>query len=54
VINSRRMEWMVEMRNAFKILVRKPVGKRALGRLSCRWEDNIKMYLKEIEWKRVG
>jgi hypothetical protein len=26
----------------------KPEGKRQIGRLSHRWEDNIKMYLREI------
>jgi hypothetical protein len=32
-----------DMRNAYRILVRKPEGKRPLGRLRCRWEYNIKM-----------
>jgi hypothetical protein len=36
-------------RNAYTILVGKPKGKRPLGRSSCRWEDNIKMDLGEIE-----
>jgi hypothetical protein len=31
-------------------LVGKPEGKRPLGRLRCRWEDNIKMNLREIGW----
>jgi hypothetical protein len=40
---------------AYKILVGKPKGKRPLGRLSCRWMDNIKMELREtgcggIDW----
>jgi hypothetical protein len=35
-----------ELRNAYKILVGKPEGKRPLERL--RWEDNIKVDLKEI------
>ena len=26
----------------------KPEGKRPLGKLSCRWEDNIKMDLREV------
>jgi hypothetical protein len=30
-------------RNAHKVLVKTPEGKRALGRLKCRWKDNIKM-----------
>jgi hypothetical protein len=25
-------------------------GKRPLGRPRCRWEDNIKMVLQEVEW----
>jgi hypothetical protein len=36
------------MRNAYKILVGKPEGKRPLGKSRRRWEDNIKMYLREI------
>jgi hypothetical protein len=37
-------------RNAFRILVGKPEGKRPLGRPRCRWKDNIKMGLREIGW----
>jgi hypothetical protein len=36
------------MKNAYKILVVKPDEKRPLGRSRRRWEDNIKIYLKEI------
>jgi hypothetical protein len=32
------------------VLVGKPEGKRPLGRLTCRWVDNIKMYVREIGW----
>jgi hypothetical protein len=32
-----------EMRNAYKILVRKPEEKRSVGRAGRRWEDNIKI-----------
>ena len=39
---------MVEGRNAFKFLTRTPTGKRLLGRPGRRWEDNIRMDLKEI------
>jgi hypothetical protein len=38
-------------RNAYNILVGKPEGKRLLRRLRHRWEDNIKMYLREIGWE---
>ena len=34
--------------NAFKILTGKHTGKRPLGRPRRRWEDNIRMYFKEI------
>ena len=43
---------MQEGRSAFKILTGKPTGKRALGRPRRRWEDNIRMNLKEIRIKR--
>jgi len=39
---------MGEMRNAYKILVRKLEGKRPLRRPRYRWEDNIRMDLREI------
>jgi hypothetical protein len=35
-------------RNAYRILVGKPEGKRSLGRLRRRWVDNIKMDFTEI------
>jgi hypothetical protein len=41
---------MGEKRNAYKILVRKPEGKRPLGRPRCRWVENIKIDLREIGW----
>jgi hypothetical protein len=41
------------MRNAYKILVRKPHGKRPFERHRHRWEDNIRMDLKEIVWENV-
>jgi hypothetical protein len=59
MIKSRRMKWaehiarMGEFRNACKILVGKPEGKRPLGRPRCRWEDNIKMGLREIGFRDV-
>jgi hypothetical protein len=44
---------MGETRNAYRILVGKPEGKRPLGRPRCRWVDNIKMVLSEIGWDSV-
>jgi hypothetical protein len=35
-----------ELRNEYKPLVRKPEGKRPLGRLGHRWDNNIEMDLK--------
>jgi hypothetical protein len=37
-------------RNAYRILMAKPEGKRPLGRQRRRWVDNIKMDLREIGW----
>jgi hypothetical protein len=56
VIKLRRMTWvghvahMGEKRCAYRILVGRPDGRRPLGRPRCRWEDNIKMDLQEVEW----
>jgi hypothetical protein len=41
---------MGETRNAYRILVGKPEGKRPLGRSRCRWVDNIKIDLRETRW----
>jgi len=41
------------MRNAYKILVGKPTGKRPLGKPRRRWEDNIRIDLREIGWEGV-
>ncbi|KAJ4449379.1 hypothetical protein ANN_00778 [Periplaneta americana] len=53
-IKSRRSKWagrvarMGESRNAYRVLVGRPEGKRPLGRPRRRWEDNIKMDLREV------
>ena len=43
------MARMEEGRSVHKVLVVKPEGKRSLGRPRRRWEDNIKMDLREVE-----
>jgi len=54
VIKSRRMRWaghvarMGERRGVYRVLMRKPEGKRPLGIPRHRWEDNIKMDLQEV------
>jgi hypothetical protein len=54
VIKSRRMRWdghvarMGEGRGVYGVLVAWPQGKRPLERSRCRWEDNVKMDLREI------
>jgi hypothetical protein len=44
---------MGEKRNAYRILVGKPEGRRPLGRSRCRRVDNIKMDLREIGWDGI-
>ena len=54
VVKSRRIRWAVhvsrmgEGRSGFNILTGIPAGKRPLERPRRRWEDNIRMDLKEI------
>jgi hypothetical protein len=50
---------MGEVRGAYNILVGRPDGRRPLGRPRRRWEDNIKMDLREIvfgdvDWIRLA
>jgi hypothetical protein len=54
VIKARRMRWarhvarMGEVKGAYNILVGRPEGRRPLGKPRRRWEDNIKMDLRQI------
>jgi hypothetical protein len=56
MIKSSRMRWsghvarMGEKRNACRILVGNPEGKRPLGRPKRRWVDNNDMDLRELGW----
>jgi hypothetical protein len=51
-----------EMRGSYCVLVRKPKGKRKLGRSRRRWGDNIEMDFQELGcgvwtesiWLRIG
>jgi hypothetical protein len=50
-----RMRWagyvarMGNMRGAYRVLVGRPKEKRPLRRSKCRWNDNIKIHLQEVE-----
>jgi hypothetical protein len=44
---------MGEERKVYKVLVGKPEGKRPLGRPRRRWEDGIRMDLREIDLRGV-
>jgi hypothetical protein len=54
IIKSKRMRWvghvarMGEKRNAYRLLVGKPEGKRPLERPGCGWVDNIRRDLGEV------
>jgi hypothetical protein len=65
VIKSRRVRLaghvahMGEGRGIYRVLVGRPEGKRALGRPRRRWEDNIKLDLREMgideaSWVRLA
>jgi hypothetical protein len=53
-MKSKRVRWaghvarMGEKKNAYRLLVGKPEGRRPLGRLRRRWVDNIRMDLVEV------
>jgi hypothetical protein len=65
VIKLRRMRWAGhvartgEGRGVYRVSVGRPEGKRPLGRPRCRWEDNIKLDLREtgtevVNWIRLA
>jgi hypothetical protein len=60
IMKSKRMRWaghaalMGEKRNACRLLLGKPEGKRPLGRPRRRWVDNIRMDLGEVGWGDVN
>jgi hypothetical protein len=49
---------MREIRNAYKILVGKPEGRKQLGKLRRLWEDNINVHHVRMStgftWFRIG
>jgi hypothetical protein len=45
---ARRVARIEEGRGAYRVLIGRPEGKRPLGRHRRKWEDNIKMDLREI------
>jgi hypothetical protein len=56
VIKSRRMRWAghvarVGEESVCKVLVGKSEGNRPLGRPRCRWKDNSKVDIQEVEWR---
>jgi hypothetical protein len=59
-IKSKRMRWaghvalMGEERNVYNVLEEKPEGKRPLGRPRRRWENGIRMDVREIGWRTCG
>jgi hypothetical protein len=42
-----------EMKNAYKIVIIKTVRKRPLKTSRCRWEDNIKVDLKDVSHQKL-
>jgi hypothetical protein len=44
---------MGEGRNVYRVLLDKPEGKTLLRRPGCRWQNGIKMDLREIGWEGV-
>jgi hypothetical protein len=59
ILKARRMRWaehvarMGEKRNAYRLLLGKPEGRRPIGRPRRRWLDNVRMDLVEVGWGDV-
>jgi hypothetical protein len=59
IMKLKRMRWvghvarMGEKRNAYRLLVGKPEGRRPLGKPRRRWLDNIRMNLIKVGWGDV-
>jgi hypothetical protein len=60
IIKSKRMRWAGHVarmgkkkRNAYRLLLGKPEGKRPLGRPKHRWVDNIRIDIGEVRWGDV-
>ena len=57
VTKSRRLRWaghvarMTARRGVYRVLVGKPERRRTLGRPRLRWEDTIKVDVREMEWE---
>jgi len=51
---SQNVAFMWEVRGVCRVLVGRPVGKRPLGRLRRRWEDNVKLHLRKIGIDRAN
>jgi hypothetical protein len=53
-----RLAWhavhMGDNRNAYRVLMGKPKGKRPLGKRRRRWEYNITMDIREMGWGGMG
>jgi hypothetical protein len=45
---------MGEGRDAYRVLVGRPEGRRPLGRPRRRWEDIIKMDLQDVGWREMN
>jgi hypothetical protein len=59
IITPRRIRWIGHIASrgeiiSLKVLVGKPKGRRPLGKPTYKYEDNIKMNLKEIGWVDVS